>query len=389
MAALPDEVVATIAVSQSVDPEQAAQTKSTEDAQRNDTLIRRVFSKLAKLLAQATESEVIETMDEGEQTDRNNQTASCGTANCHPLAYGYPPAYGVPSNIAVQLLSETFQLLGKVLDEVDDKELIEAINNLRERIGQALGVNAQANSFYDNYNELRLALVVSLGTQPVLPPSEAAERLRNAWNKFNEVVRSDEFEITRGQMFDAAFALRAAIEAALKSLGAVAIQTESNENAEAVEAGQQGESSDAQTENNEPQIEASEQASNLCQSTDESVSTETEQGDQHEAQIMASNASVDGMQESETKSDENLAKLIREAIAPIISRIDELAERIEAVENATRNRRRVSSFVASSSRQAKEDDIWQLWINASEKERKMLLREAQKLLAAPLPLDKD
>ena len=388
MAALPDEVVATIAVSQSVDPEQAAQSKSTEDAQRNDTLIRRVFSKLAKLLAQATESEVIETMDEGEQTDRNNQTASCGTANCHPLAYGYPPAYGVPSNIAVQLLSETFQLLGKVLDEVDDKELIEAINNLRERIGQALGVNAQANSFYDNYNELRLALVVSLGTQPVLPPSEAAERLRNAWNRFNEVVRSDEFEITRGQMFDAAFALRAAIEAALKSLGAVAIQTESNENAEAVEAGQQGESSDAQTENNEPQIEASEQASNLGQSTDESVSTETEQGD-HEAQIMASDARFDGAQESETKTDEDLVKLIREAIAPIISRIDELSERIEAMENATRNRRRVSSFVASSSRQSKENDIWQLWINASEKERKMLLREAQRLLAAPLPLDKD
>jgi len=388
MAALPDEVVATIAVSQSVDPEQAAQPKSTEDAQRNDTLIRRVFSKLAKLLAQATESEVIETMDEGEQTDRNNQTASCGTANCHPLAYGYPPAYGVPSNIAVQLLSETFQLLGKVLDEVDDKELIEAINNLRERIGQALGVNAQANSFYDNYNELRLALVVSLGTQPVLPPSEAAERLRNAWNRFNEVVRSDEFEITRGQMFDAAFALRAAIEAALKSLGAVAIQTESNENAEAVEAGQQGESSDAQTENNEPQIEASEQASNLGQSTDESVSTETEQGD-HEAQIMASDARFDGAQESETKTDEDLVKLIREAIAPIISRIDELSERIEAMENATRNRRRVSSFVASSSRQSKENDIWQLWINASEKERKMLLREAQRLLAAPLPLDKD
>jgi len=388
MAALPDEVVATIAVSQSVDPEQAAQPKSTEDAQRNDTLIRRVFSKLAKLLAQATESEVIETMDEGEQTDRNNQTASCGTANCHPLAYGYPPAYGVPSNIAVQLLSETFQLLGKVLDEVDDKELIEAINNLRERIGQALGVNAQANSFYDNYNELRLALVVSLGTQPVLPPSEAAERLRNAWNKFNEVVRSDEFEITRGQMFDAAFALRAAIEAALKSLGAVAIQTESNENAEAVEAGQQGESSDAQTENNEPQIEASEQASNLGQSTDESVSTETEQGD-HEAQIMASDARFDGAQESETKTDEDLVKLIREAIAPIIIRIDELSERIEAMENATRNRRRVSSFVASSSRQSKENDIWQLWINASEKERKMLLREAQRLLAAPLPLDKD
>lgn len=388
MAALPDEVVATIAVSQSVDPEQAAQSKSTEDAQRNDTLIRRVFSKLAKLLAQATESEAIETMDEGEQTDRNNQTASCGTANCHPLAYGYPPAYGVPSNIAVQLLSETFQLLGKVLDEVDDKELIEAINNLRERIGQALGVNAQANSFYDNYNELRLALVVSLGTQPVLPPSEAAERLRNAWNKFNEVVRSDEFEITRGQMFDAAFALRAAIEAALKSLGAVAIQTESNENAEAVEAGQQGESSDAQTENNEPQIEASEQASNLGQSTDESVSTETEQGD-HEAQIMASDARFDGAQESETKTDEDLVKLIREAIAPIIIRIDELSERIEAMENATRNRRRVSSFVASSSRQSKENDIWQLWINASEKERKMLLREAQRLLAAPLPLDKD
>jgi len=388
MAALPDEVVATIAVSQSVDPELAAQSKSTEDAQRNDTLIRRVFSKLAKLLAQATESEAIETMDEREQTDRNNQTASCGTANCHPLAYGYPPAYGVPSNIAVQLLSETFQLLGKVLDEVDDKELIEAINNLRERIGQALGVNAQANSFYDNYNELRLALVVSLGTQPVLPPSEAAERLRNAWNKFNEVVRSDEFEITRGQMFDAAFALRAAIEAALKSLGAVAIQTESNENAEAVEAGQQGESSDAQTENNEPQIEASEQASNLGQSTDESVSTETEQGD-HEAQIMASDARFDGAQESETKTDEDLVKLIREAIAPIISRIDELSERIEAMENATRNRRRVSSFVASSSRQSKENDIWQLWINASEKERKMLLREAQRLLAAPLPLDKD
>jgi len=388
MAALPDEVVATIAVSQSVDPELAAQSKSTEDVQRNDTLIRRVFSKLAKLLAQATESEAIETMDEGEQTDRNNQTASCGTANCHPLAYGYPPAYGVPSNIAVQLLSETFQLLGKVLDEVDDKELIEAINNLRERIGQALGVNAQANSFYDNYNELRLALVVSLGTQPVLPPSEAAERLRNAWNKFNEVVRSDEFEITRGQMFDAAFALRAAIEAALKSLGAVAIQTESNENAEAVEAGQQGESSDAQTENNEPQIEASEQASNLGQSTDESVSTETEQGD-HEAQIMASDARFDGAQESETKTDEDLVKLIREAIAPIIIRIDELSERIEAMENATRNRRRVSSFVASSSRQAKENDIWQLWISASEKERKMLLREAQKLLAAPLPLDKD
>jgi hypothetical protein len=95
-------------------------------------------------------------------------------------------------------------------------------------------------------------------------------------------------------------------------------------------------------------------------------------------------------QEKEPIIDDNIARILREAIAPVVNRIEELTQRVEAVESAVKTRRRVSSFVASSSRKDEnDDDLWRRWVKASESERRMLLREAQKLLAAPVPFDRD
>jgi hypothetical protein len=87
--------------------------------------------------------------------------------------------------------------------------------------------------------------------------------------------------------------------------------------------------------------------------------------------------------------DDRLASILQEAIAPIVGRIEELMQRIEAVESAIKTRRRVSSFAASSSKKDNEEDLWRRWLSASDRERKVLIREAQKLLAAPIPIDRD
>jgi hypothetical protein len=88
--------------------------------------------------------------------------------------------------------------------------------------------------------------------------------------------------------------------------------------------------------------------------------------------------------------DDRLTSILQEAIAPIVDRIEELTQRVEAVESAVKTRRRVSSFVASGSRKDEnDDDLWRRWVKAPESERRMLLREAQKLLAAPIPFDRD
>ena len=95
-------------------------------------------------------------------------------------------------------------------------------------------------------------------------------------------------------------------------------------------------------------------------------------------------------QEKEPIIDDNITRILREAIAPVVDRIEELMQRVEAVESVVKTRRRVSSFVASSSKKGEnDDDLWRRWVKASESERRMILREAQKLLAAPVPFDRD
>ena len=382
MAALPDEVAATIAKAQVVPDEQ----------EHNDPLIKRVFGKLAKLLAQATETEEVQPADDSEQTEPK-VSATCGNGT----AYGYPPAYGVPSNVAVQLLYDASKLLEKLLDEVSDDELSSEIKELRERIAQALGINAQEFAApVDVFREMRLAVTVSLGTQPVLPATEAAERLKNAWSGFVQVVTQGEYALPVGKMFDATFALRAAVEAAIKSLGAMAmaakLQEDENEhNAE----------TEVDTESNqnaEHSVQASE--TNQVSSSDQNVTSEEQSNGtiEHSNGTIISNSNSDNNEFEASSSqesapamfDDRLASILQEAIAPIVGRIEELMQRVEAVESAVKTRRRVSSFVASSSKKDEnDDDLWRRWVKASDSERRMLLREAQKLLAAPIPFDRD
>jgi hypothetical protein len=367
MATLPDEVATTIAKAQIVHDEQ----------ERNDHLIKRVFGKLAKILAQATEA------DEAQPDDAGNQTNGDASATSDTgIAYGYPPAYGVPANIAVQLLYDASKLLEKLLDEVSDEELINEIKELRERIAQALGISAQEFvSPVDIFREMRLAVTVSLGTQPVLPAAEAAARLRNAWDGFVQAVTQSEYALQIGKMFDAVFALRAAVEAAIRSLSTVGVietqsadQTESENNAsveqEVVEASESGQDADS----GQPKAEG--------ERLDETMMEASDSGNN---ELAASSTQSD----APALSDDRIASIVQEAIAPIVNRIEELMQRIEVVENAIRSRRRVSSFVASSRKEESDEDIWRKWLKASESERKMLLREAQRLLAAPVPFERD
>jgi nucleotide-binding universal stress UspA family protein len=371
MAALPDEVAATIAKAQVMPDEQ----------EHHDPLIKRVFGKLAKLLAQATETDEVQSADDGEQTEpKASATCSNGTA------YGYPPAYGVPANVAVQLLYDTSKLLEKLLDEVSDDELSSEIKELRERIAQALGINAQEFAApVDVFREMRLAVTVSLGTQPVLPATEAAERLKNAWNGFAQVVTQGEYALPVGKMFDAVFALRAAVEAAIKSLGAMAMAAKLQENESAAET----EDNAAGNQDAEQSAQASEasQVAGSDQAAAEGQPNETimEASDSGNNELAASSS----QESAPAMFDDRLASILQEAIAPIVGRIEELMQRIESVESAIKTRRRVSSFAASSSKKDNEEDLWRRWLSASDRERKVLIREAQKLLAAPIPIDRD
>jgi hypothetical protein len=284
----------------------------------------------------------------------------------------------------VQLLYDTSKLLEKLLDEVSDDELSSEIKELRERIAQALGINAQEFAApVDVFREMRLAVTVSLGTQPVLPATEAAERLKNAWNGFAQVVTQGEYALPVGKMFDATFALRAAVEAAIKSLGAMAMAAKLQENESA-----------AETEDNaagNQDAEQSAQASEVAGS-DQAVAAE---GQPNETIMEASDSGNNELAASSSQEsapamfDDRLASILQEAIAPIVGRIEELMQRIEAVESAIKTRRRVSSFAASSSKKDNEEDLWRRWLSASDRERKVLIREAQKLLAAPIPIDRD
>jgi hypothetical protein len=371
MAALPDEVAATIAKAQVAPDEQ----------EHHDPLIKRVFGKLAKLLAQATETEEVQSTDDGNQTD-GKVTATCSNGT----AYGYPPAYGVPANVAVQLLYDASKLLEKLLDEVSDDELSSEIKELRERIAQALGITAQEFvAPVDVFREMRLAITVSLGTQPVLPATEAAERLKNAWNGFAQVVTQGEYAIPVGKMFDAVFALRAAVEATIKSLGAMAMAAKLQENESAAET----EDNAAGNQDAEQSTQASEasQVAGSDQAAAEGQPNETimEASDSGNNELAASSS----QESAPAMFDDRLASILQEAIAPIVGRVEELMQRIEAVESAIKTRRRVSSFAASSSKKDNEEDLWRRWLSASDRERKVLIREAQKLLAAPIPIDRD
>jgi hypothetical protein len=370
MATLPDEVVATIAKAQIVPDEQ----------EHHDPLIKRVFGKLAKLLAQAIETEEVRSEDNGEPAEeKTTETNNNGTA------YGYPPAYGVPANVSVQLLYDAFKLLEKLLDEVSDDELSSEIKELRERIAQALGINAQEFvAPVDIFREMRLAVTVSLGTQPVLPAAEAAECLKEAWEGFVQAVAQGEYALPVGKMFDAVFALRAAVEAAIKALGAVSTVEELQETAVEPESNAAG----------------SLDAEQFAQASEASQAAESEQavvveGQPNESIMEAPDPSNNELAASSSQEgasamlDDRLASILQEAIAPIVGRIEELMQRIEAVENAVKARRRVSSFVASSRKEESDDDLWRRWLKASESERRVLLREAQKLLAAPVPFDRD
>jgi len=367
MAALPDEVAATIAKAQVVPDEQ----------EHHDPLIKRVFGKLAKLLAQATETDEVQSADDGNQTE-GKATATCSNGT----AYGYPPAYGVPANVAVQLLYDTSKLLEKLLDEVSDDELTSEIKELKERIAQALGISAQEFvAPVDVFREMRLAVTVSLGTQPVLPATEAAERLKNAWSGFVQAVAQGEYALPVGKMFDAVFALRAAVEAAVKSLGAIGTVPVLQETQTAVEA----------AEDNAGGNQDAEQVSEMANS-EQAIAAE---GQSKEAILEASASSsnelaTSSLQEGKPEIDNHIVSIIRETIAPIVDRIEELVQRVEAVESAVKTRRRVSSFVASSRKEEEnDDDLWRRWLKASGSERRMLLREAQRLLAAPVPFDRD
>ena len=386
MATLPDEVVATIAKAQVV----------TDEPEQHDSLVRRLLRRLATLLAQASETDDAPSANADEPAECPTTTTTCHDGT----VYGYPPAYGVPANVAVQLLYDTAKLLEKVLDAVSDEELSNDIKELKERIAQALGISAQEFvTPSDVLREMRLAVTVSLGTQPVLPAAEASERLKGAWNGLVQVVSQSEYALSVGKMFDAMFALRAAVEAAVKSLHALAADETPQENEATTEAGENAAGHAEAERAGHPEADQSIQASEVVGQNQQDtgpVQVAAADGQSNEASPAsgsgdAADATTLAAQDggSAPTDSDHIVSILQTAIAPLLSQIEELGRRIDAVESTIKTRRRVSSFVASGRNLNHEDDLWHRWLKASASERKAIMREAQRLLAAPAPSDHD
>ena len=385
MVQLPTEVSEAIAMASVNDPER-------ELKEPEDTLVQRVLRRIAAIFGQAVVDTGSERSDSSNEfADETNVTSE---STCDS-AYGYPPAYGVPSSVAVQLLNEALQVLKEVGTEVEG-ELAEKVNSLVQRISEALGAtsakNVTAQEFvdwhkvFDWIKELQLAVTVQQGTQPVLPPREAAEKLNDAWTRWYSAIITGT-NVIAGEIFEAMFNLRAAIAIAQRSLLAL------SQSSEAQEGGTEGnESVTDGTANTVDEVTVNQTSSEVNEpdASDEQANTsmaaQAEMQSQAETQSQAEAQSQDEADSSGSKPEEtDLASVVMQLAA----QVSEMNQRLQSLETQMKERRRVTMFAASTEQRSSDEDLWKRWQSATtEAERRRILREAQKLLAEPVQLDK-
>lgn len=381
MAKLPNEVV------DALELEAAANCNRITNAAA-DTL-RRLFKRVAEIFSSAAEdghsSEV-----ELESSDSSESTAET-PAYGFPPAYGYPPAYGVPASVAVQLLLKTATLLSDLTKKLrgENKQAVEA---LLEEIGKALGLSSNADlqgqiRYGDPLQEMRLAVSVSVGTQPVRDPIAAGDALSNAWNELVEVIKASEWQ-PEGSWFDKMLTLCVAIDCAVKALRAVGVGSQVGCNEETEK--EDNDKQEASAANDAAVVE--QKADNL----DEQMQAQSDSSSEQVSEQVSEQASIEAMASTANTTQqsfvvETIANLNNE-LKRISETVEQLINRVNSMETIIKDRRRVTSFAAASAtinneKEDESEDLLSRWYSArSESEKRRILREAQSLLARPTKL---
>jgi hypothetical protein len=370
--ALPQEVLEAIAAAEGTD--EVAESQPSQATAPASPWLATLFRRLADFFAKSAK--------EGRDDD---------------LAYGYPPvaevqppAYGVPVQVLMDLVRDAHKLLSQIKDSLEDEEK-KQVEALLDRIEQAFGTAAQrtdessqsacdavlqdSESVNDAtfWTEFRLAVKATAPTQPVLAPLEAADRLQKAWQGIAELASAP--TLNEGDVFSAFFALRTAVDAAVRTLRATAVNTsesaESSNDAEMTSADGQDQGDTASGAAAEQPIATTQDDAMTAQAATPQQSTETQSADSADLQALVGQA-------------------VAAALEPFVAELRALQETVQTLQERVERRRRVTQAVASSlpTNGANDPkDILARWMAAkTDAERRRLLREAQKLLAAPMPV---
>jgi hypothetical protein len=313
------------------------------------------------------------------------------------LVYGYPPvvdvqppAYGVPVQVLMDLVRDAHKLLSQIKDSLkgEEKEQVEA---LLDRIEQAFGTAAQKTdgssqsacdavpedfeSVDDTafWTEFRLAVKATAPTQPVLAPLEAADRLQKAWQGVAELASAA--TLNEGDVFSAFFALRTAVDAAVRTLRAIAVNVS--------EPAASGDDSEMASADGQDQSDTSSGAA-----TEQSAAPA--QDDEMMAQSVTPEQSMEPWSADSADLQALVGQVVAAALEPFVAELKALQETVQTLQERVEKRRRVTQAVASSAPTNGTNDpkdIMARWMAATtDAERRRLLREAQKLLAAPMPI---
>jgi hypothetical protein len=370
--ALPQEVLEAIAAAEGTDD--AAESQPSQATAPASPWLVTLFRRLADFFAKSAK--------EGRDDD---------------LAYGYPPvadvqppAYGVPVQVLMDLVRDAHKLLSQIKDSLEDEEK-KQVEALLDRIEQAFGTAAQktdgsSQSACDAvpqdsegvndatfWTEFRLAVKATVPTQPVLAPLEAADRLQKAWQGIAELASAP--TLNEGDVFSAFFALRTAVDAAVRTLRATVVNT--SESAESSKDAEMA-STDGQDQGDMSSGAAAEQP------------VATAQDDEMTAQTATPQQSTEAQSADSADLQALVGQVVAAALEPFVAELRGLQETVQALQERVERRRRVTQAVASSlpTNGANDPkDIMARWMAAkTDAERRRLLREAQKLLAAPMPV---
>jgi hypothetical protein len=202
---------------------------------------------------------------------------------------------------------------------------------------------------------------------------EAADRLQKAWQSVAELASTP--TLNEGDVFSAFFALRTAVDAAVRTLRATAVNT--SEPAASSDDSEMA-STDGQDQSDNPSDAATEQP--VAPASDDEMTAQGATSQQSTELQSASSADLQAL----------VGQVVAAALEPFVAEIKALQETVQALQERVEKRRRVTQAVASSvpANGANDPkDILTRWMAATtDAERRRLFREAQKLLAAPRPI---
>jgi len=191
----------------------AAEGKKENEHEEPKSLLASLGTMLRKLIEMASTSADVKSVEGCDEQD-------CGS-------YGYPmaPAYGVPHNVAVQLLQRAFALLSKIaeVDEIDDAIDAEVAALLKD-IASALGLQAEAEPAaakrLGTWQLIQKAFEATIPTEPLVTPSQAADALEKALEEFGALATKS--SRTGERVYLAVLNLRTAVRQAVRVLRTIA-----------------------------------------------------------------------------------------------------------------------------------------------------------------------